>query len=61
MFKSTLTAAITAMAILPTASFAENYNLTVVAGHPSVFRWVRMIDEAFIPVATEALEAKVMV
>ncbi|MDA9207829.1 C4-dicarboxylate TRAP transporter substrate-binding protein [Octadecabacter sp.] len=58
MFKSTLTAAITTLAILPTASFAEDYNLTVVTGHPSVFRWVRMIDEAFIPAATEALEAQ---
>lgn len=42
------TAAIALLA-LPSASFSESFSATVVAGHPGVFRWVKMIDEAFVP------------
>ncbi len=28
---------------------AATYQATIVAGHPSVFRWVQMLDEVFIP------------
>lgn len=38
---------------LPAA--ADEFSATVAAGHPPVFRWVRMISEAFIPAATKAL------
>ena len=37
----------TLLASLPAA--AETFNATVAAGHPPVFRWVKMIDEAFVP------------
>jgi len=36
---------------------AESFNITVAAGHPPVFRWVRMMPEAFIPHVTAAVEA----
>ncbi len=58
MFKKTLTAAVIVTGFSPVASHADNFNITVVTGHPPVFRWVRMIDESFIPVATQELEAK---
>ena len=32
-----------------TSVFADNYNVTIVAGHPPVFRWVKMLPETFIP------------
>ncbi len=48
---------VAALALAPVASFAESYNVTVVAGHPPVFRWVRMITESFIPTAQAELEA----
>jgi len=35
---------------------ADDITATVVAGHPDVFRWVKMIDEAFAPGVTAALE-----
>lgn len=38
-----------------TSVFAENYNVTLVAGHPPVFRWVKMLPEAFIPAVTEKM------
>lgn len=42
-------AALAASTALPSASRAEDYNATVAAGHPLVFRWVKMIPETFIP------------
>ncbi|MDX5384104.1 MAG: C4-dicarboxylate TRAP transporter substrate-binding protein [Rhodobacterales bacterium] len=48
---------VAALALTPAATFAETYNVTVVAGHPPVFRWVRMISESFIPTAQAELEA----
>lgn len=39
-----------------TDAVAEDYNITMVAGHPPVFRWVRQFDEAFIPKVSEELE-----
>ncbi len=35
---------------------ADNVNATIAAGHPPVFRWVKMLDEAFVPAVTSALE-----
>lgn len=37
---------------------ADTFNVTIVAGHPPVFRWVKQFDEAFIPAATAALAAQ---
>lgn len=38
-----------AVTATPAAAVAESFTATVVAGHPPVFRWVRMISEVFIP------------
>jgi len=35
---------------------AEDFTATVVAGHPGVFRWVKMVDESFAPQVQAALE-----
>jgi TRAP-type C4-dicarboxylate transport system substrate-binding protein len=40
----------------PSAAPAESFTATVAAGHPPVFRWVRMISEVFEPKVQEALE-----
>ncbi len=48
--------AIVAAMTLPAPTLAESYNATVVAGHPGVFRWVKMVDEAFVPGVEAALE-----
>lgn len=45
-----------AVALAPVPSVADSFDATVVAGHPPVFRWVRMINEVFIPEVTAALE-----
>ncbi len=47
-------AAITALGALPLA--AESYTATIAAGHPPVFRWVRMISEVFVPTVTQEME-----
>lgn len=49
-----LTAALAVLSASPIA--AEQINVTVVAGHPSIFRWVRMIPESFVPAVEQALE-----
>ena len=41
---------------LPAIATADSFNATVVAGHPGVFRWVKMVDEAFVPEVNAALE-----
>ncbi len=43
-------------AMLPLAASGETINATIAAGHPPVFRWVKMLDEVFIPEVTKALE-----
>ncbi len=50
--------AVIAAALLACASAAsaENFNVTIVAGHPPVFRWVKQFSEAFLPSATASLE-----
>lgn len=50
------TAALVATLSVPAGAYADSFNATVVAGHPGVFRWVKMIDEAFAPGVTAALE-----
>jgi TRAP-type C4-dicarboxylate transport system substrate-binding protein len=58
MFRTiTLAGALFAMAAaMPGAAGAETINVTVVAGHPPVFRWVRMTTEVYIPAVNKALE-----
>ncbi|MGM0584054.1 MAG: C4-dicarboxylate TRAP transporter substrate-binding protein [Pseudomonadota bacterium] len=40
----------------PARAPAEDVSATVAAGHPPVFRWVRMIEESFEPAVQAALE-----
>lgn len=42
--------------MLPASAMADSLNATIVAGHPPVFRWVRMISEVFVPTVTAELE-----
>lgn len=57
MRKLILTALATTMfASLSAVSQAETINATVVAGHPPVFRWVRLVPEVFIPSVNKQLE-----
>jgi len=57
MKKLVMTALATALlAGTSVASRAETINATVVAGHPPVFRWVRLITEVFIPTVNKELE-----
>ncbi len=42
--------------IFATPSTAEDFSATVVTGHPPIFRWVKMIPEAFEPAVQAALE-----
>lgn len=51
-----LTLATAALVALPALGQAETYSATIVAGHPPVFRWVQMLDAAFIPAVAAALE-----
>lgn len=38
------------------AASAEEFNVTIVAGHPPVFRWVKHASQTFIPAVNAALE-----
>ncbi|MEP3280489.1 MAG: C4-dicarboxylate TRAP transporter substrate-binding protein [Stappiaceae bacterium] len=55
--KRTIKAALFACAaMMPVSVMAEEFSATVAAGHPPVFRWVKMLDEAFAPATNAALE-----
>lgn len=41
---------------LPAPVSADSLNATIVAGHPPVFRWVRMISEVFVPTVQAELQ-----
>ena len=47
-----------AIALVPIPALADSFSATIAAGHPPVFRWVRMISEVFIPETQAALEAQ---
>jgi TRAP-type C4-dicarboxylate transport system substrate-binding protein len=52
-----LAAGLSAAIALPgTAAMAEDVSATTTAGHPPVFRWVRMIPEVFEPAVQKSLE-----
>ncbi|MEW9921552.1 C4-dicarboxylate TRAP transporter substrate-binding protein [Marimonas sp. MJW-29] len=44
------------VAALPVSAAAETFNATIAAGHPPVFRWVKMLDEVFVPAVNAKLE-----
>ncbi|MEO1239411.1 MAG: C4-dicarboxylate TRAP transporter substrate-binding protein [Pseudomonadota bacterium] len=54
MKKTLILGAVAAALAVPAQ--ADDFNATVAAGHPGVFRWVKMVDEAFVPGVTAALE-----
>ncbi len=56
MNKTCKAAALSLALALPAAAQAQDFNATVAAGHPGVFRWVKMVDEAFAPAIATALE-----
>lgn len=58
LFMNGLVAAALAAGGAPFASpvSAEDINVTVVAGHPPVFRWVKHTSQTFIPAVNAALE-----
>ena len=43
-------------AVCATTAAADTINVTIVAGHPPIFRWVKQLDESFIPTAKAELE-----
>lgn len=54
--KGAMVASVALMPISVTTSVAaEEFSATIVAGHPPVFRWVKMLDEAFTPAVAAAL------
>ncbi len=55
IIKNTATIALIALA-LPEPTVADQFKASVVAGHPGVFRWVKMVDQAFVPTVKTALE-----
>ena len=54
MLRRALAPALACAVALPAA--AETVSVTVVAGHPPVFRWVRIASEVYIPAVNAALE-----
>jgi TRAP-type C4-dicarboxylate transport system substrate-binding protein len=58
MNKIILTGALSALMAFggASASLAQEFNATLVAGHPPVFRWVKHASQTFIPAVTAALE-----
>lgn len=52
----TIAAAIASYAGTPNATFSDELNATIVAGHPPVFRWVKHASQTFIPSVNKALE-----
>jgi len=44
------------MAVSGQAAFAHDTTITVAAGHPPVFRWVKHTSKTFIPAVNKALE-----
>jgi len=53
--KSALAAVVLAGTMVASAQ-AETLNVTIVAGHPPVFRWVKHASQTFIPAVNAALE-----
>lgn len=51
-----LAAALLAPLAAPAPAAADDVSVTVVAGHPPVFRWVRITSQVYIPAVDKALE-----
>ncbi len=52
----TLGLSIMSLAIPVKMALADDIKVTAVAGHPPVFRWVKMIPEVFVPTVQKELE-----
>ena len=53
----TLTCAAALAVMMPLTAAADSLNVTIAAGHPSVFRSIRIIPQAFIPAVNASLAA----
>ncbi len=51
-----LAAALALGGLVSAPAFAGEMNVTIVAGHPPVFRWVKHASQTFIPAVNKALE-----
>jgi len=60
LFKTTAITAALMMGAIATAplAIAADMNITVVAGHPPAFRWVKHVSKTFIPAVNAAMEGK---
>ncbi len=58
ILKPILIGAIAMVMSFAPAAAAKTFNMTLVAGHPPVFRWVKMLSEHFVPEVTKKLQAK---
>lgn len=56
MYRTAVAGVLAGALAAPAVAPAESFTATVAAGHPPVFRWVRMIDEVFEPTVQEALD-----
>lgn len=52
-----LAAAALALCLGASGAIADNINVTIVTGHPPVFRWVKQFPEAFVPRLATELES----
>ena len=57
MKRTTFALAATLALSFPATAPADDYTATIAAGHPPVFRWVRMISEVFVPTVGQQMEA----
>ncbi len=51
-----MTCGVALAVVMTTGAQAEEIDVTVVAGHPPVFRWVKHTSQTFIPAVNKALE-----
>ena len=51
-----LIAAFAALMVSATVANADSYNVTIAAGHPPIFRWVKQFPQVFIPTVEEELK-----
>ena len=48
---------VTMLVLSPIVVLADTFNVTLVAGHPAVFRWVKQMEDPFVPVVTAEVES----
>lgn len=56
IMKAKILAALTLLVSISVPVYADTISVTVVAGHPPVFRWVKHLNQTFIPTVNKELE-----